>query len=575
MGFGVTTDRVAKSRNTIRKVFVHSLRVLLVIAVLVMIRQSGSSWVALDPDADAQRLLTPIRKALPQAVQLATKSDAEGIVEVLDPSGKSLGYAVQTSPQSDFIIGYSGPTNCLIVLDSQHSIRGVTVLASGDTVEHVDMIEDDARFLESFTDFHFAADQDWQDVDVVSGATLTSYAIVASVAHRLGGESPRLVFQAEPNLSKVKLLFAQASSIQPDGDEQWQVLNSQREVIGRVLLTTPVADRMTGYQGPTATIIGLGPDRTCVGLVVNETYDNEPYASYLNDDYSFLDFYFGKTLEALSEMDPEVCGIDGVSGATMTSKVVAESIPIAAQRILKARDATEAPGVDAWRNRSLLSYWMDAVTLGLVLLGIAFSFTKLSQQKRFRLGYQILLIGFMGFYGGHMLSLALIDGWSRFGIPWHVAPGMVCLAAAAFMVPVFSKHQTYCQHLCPLGAIQQLSRKRLPWQFRLPKWLSRCLSLVPVGLLAFAVAVGIQGLDWNLASLEAFDGFAFRAAGWASITILIVGIVLSFVSPMAYCRFGCPTGTVLGYLKFRGDSHRLGMKDLLAASLAIAGYWLL
>ena len=63
----------------------------------------------------------------------------------------------------------------------------------------------------------------------------------------------------------------------------------------------------------------------------------------------------------------------------------------------------------------------------------------------------------------------------------------------------------------------------------------------------------------DLAAIEPFDGFEFRVAGWATIVIFVVGLLVSLVSPMAYCRFGCPTGAVLNFLRFRADSHRLGL----------------
>jgi len=42
-------------------------------------------------------------------------------------------------------------------------------------------------------------------------------------------------------------------------------------------------------------------------------------------------------------------------------------------------------------------------------------------------------------------------------------------------------------------------------------------------------------------------------AGIAALSVAIVGLVASLFIPMAYCRYGCPTGKLLDYL--RATSH--------------------
>jgi NosR/NirI family nitrous oxide reductase transcriptional regulator len=56
---------------------------------------------------------------------------------VKDASGIALGQVMQTAPESDDIIGYSGSTNTLIALDRNRRILGLRVLRSGDTTDHL------------------------------------------------------------------------------------------------------------------------------------------------------------------------------------------------------------------------------------------------------------------------------------------------------------------------------------------------------------------------------------------------------------------------------------------------------
>ncbi len=76
-------------------------------------------------------------------------------------------------------------------------------------------------------------------------------------------------------------------------------------------------------------------------------------------------------------------------------------------------------------------------------------------------------------------------------------------------------------------------------------------------------------MDWgiNLADWEPFDAFHFRIAGLATLAIAIVGLTFSFFVPMAYCKFGCPTGAVLEFVRRTGRSGRWGKRDWLVLGI--------
>jgi hypothetical protein len=69
----------------------------------------------------------------------------------------------------------------------------------------------------------------------------------------------------------------------------------------------------------------------------------------------------------------------------------------------------------------------------------------------------------------------------------------------------------------------------------------------------------------------------FRVAGWATISIAVVGLAASLFIPLAYCRFGCPTGALLGFVRLNAHSDRWSHRDSLAAVLLLVagGFWIL
>jgi len=116
-----------------------------------------------------------------------------------------------------------------------------------------------------------------------------------------------------------------------------------------------------------------------------------------------------------------------------------------------------------------------------------------------------------------------------------------------------------------------LIKNAIPRRWRpasgLPHWISRCLALLPFLLLVWVVIVAMQHRAFNLAAIEPFDAYVVRVAGWATLAVAVGGLVVSLFVPMAYCRFGCPTGAVLNYVRLQGPGDRFGRRDIAALAL--------
>jgi polyferredoxin len=202
------------------------------------------------------------------------------------------------------------------------------------------------------------------------------------------------------------------------------------------------------------------------------------------------------------------------------------------------------------------------------------AFTGTHGRRKVRIGFQLLVIGYVGFFAGLPLAQSLFAGWAQSGVPWRSAPGLVLLMAAALAVPWASRKPLYCQQLCPHGAAQELLGRVAPkrWRVALPKDFAAGLRWLPGLLLGLVVTVTILVLPIDLAHLEPFDAYSLRAAGVATIVIAIVGLIASLFVPMAYCHYGCPTGALLEFIRSHGPSDRFGRRDF-AALLLVALAW--
>lgn len=550
-----------------RRRLLHSARVATVLAAALLVHLEHRRHPGGERGIESPFFpLELVQKFFPTAARLTAFDPLRAGRTVVDAGGLPLGVVVQTSPQSDNIVGFSGPTNTLVALDVEDRVVGIDVLSSGDTEDHLQQVLNDEHFLRSFNGLSWGAVLRRREVDAVSGATLTSLSIAEGVLARLGGERPSLRFPDPLELLDALPLFPDARSIAPTPGRAslWSVQDGEGQHLGALLRTSPAADNIVGYQGPTDSLVAVGTNNRVLAVSLKASYDNEPYVRYVREDGHFSAVFAGMSLGQLAQLDLDAAEVDGVSGATMTSQAMAEGLVKAAAEFARREAVRERAGLSLTPR--------DLATAAVVLVGLFVAFTRLGKRRALRLGFQVLVVAYLGFVSGDMVSQALLVGWAQNGAPWRMAAGLVLLTATAFLVPVTTRRQPYCHQLCPHGAVQQLIRNRLPWRFVVPMRLGRLLSLLPALLLGWVLFVAMCRLPFSLVDIEPFDAYLLGIAGWATITVAVVGLAASLFVPMAYCRFGCPTGTLLNYLRYNSRSDRLTRRDALAlAALALAG----
>ncbi len=486
---------------------------------------------------------------------------------VLDESQNALGYVIQTSPVTDNIVGFSGPTNVLLAFNTKHDLLGIEVLWSRDTKEHLQQVQTDPDFLKSFSGINRKQAINLRDVEAVSGATLTSLAIVQAVVLRLGGEVPALKFPEPLSITDVKLFFEDSSELVQDKrfPTLWHVYDQHNKKLGEVLRTSPAADAVVGYQGPTDALVAIDPDGKVFRLWVRTSYDNEPYVGYLNQDWVYRDLFTGLSLEQLARYDLVDKEVEGVSGATMTSLAVAEGAIVAARSHLETAKVptSRAPA------RQLQVTLRDLGTILVIIIGVVIAFTRWKGNAWVRVSYQTVLILYVGFINGDLVSQAMLVGWAQNGLPWKSAISLIVMTSVAFIFPIVTKRNIYCSHLCPHGAIQQLVKNRVRKPHKLSARIRWIVGFMPGALLAWVVIVAILNLPFSLIGIEPFDAYLIRIAGWATIAIFVTGIIASLFIPMGYCKYGCPTGTLLEYLRRHRRSDQLTWKDGFAVCLLL------
>ena len=589
-----------RQRN-VRAIVVHAIRISIVAALLLLI-PSPRSKRSVDENGLTPPAIDLIHKTLPAAAEVRPAEDANGFWTVNDSSGKPIARVARTLPQASDVIGYRGPSEALILVDQELNLRGVDLIQSSDTDEHVATVQRDPAFFEQFRRWKWGGPQSGETIDAVSGATLTSLAIAKGVLKRIGGDRPSLVFPAAVVPEELKRWFPEATGTREENDLTVAV-DRNGATLGQVIRTGPLSDSVVGYQGPTELLIKMDPttsavvpesdapmsaavsaaDRAIVAdIQIRSSFDNEPYVGYCRTEYGFWSLFKGKSVDELARLDLEANRVEGVSGATMSSMAIAETLVSAAkeyQSRVAARSKAETQDASIWTRWSGqvlggIEIRLTAPDVGCVVVLLCIPLFRAKgwfRKKSLRVLWLIAVVVVIGFWSGNLISMALVAGWSAEGIAWRLAPALAAITVVAFVSPIVGKSNPYCNHLCPHGAIQQLVKptRKSKRHWKPPARLIAVIQYLPGFLIVCAYLTLLRIPSVDLSSWEPFHAYLLRIAPWTALSFAGVTILFSAFVPMGYCRLGCPTGRLLDHLRRSAGSDRLKWPDAVAVALLL------
>jgi hypothetical protein len=369
------------------------------------------------------------------------------------------------------------------------------------------------------------------------------------------GDTPITVSELSP-------LYPTASDLRADPGERrgFWVLDHEGQTLGYVLRTMPDSAGIIGYRSWSDTLVAFDPALHVIGVRLRESQDTREHVEDIQTDRSYLKTWNGKSWEEVAGTTPKEAGIEGVSGASMTSMAMAEGIM---RRLATAEAELKRPPAPVRWN------WHEAGVVIVIVAAGVLAWFGTHGRKWLRRGFQVLVIGYVGFLTGDLLAQSLIAGWAQNGAPWRGAPGLTLMLAAALAVPWVTGQPLYCQHLCPHGAAQELAYTWAPkrWRLVIPKAVAAKLRWIPPLLIGVVVLTAMLRLPLELSHLEPFDAYVLTAASVTTVTLALVGLGASLFIPMAYCHYGCPTGAVLNFIRSHGRADRFGRSDIVALLL--------
>ncbi len=149
-------------------------RTLVVVLFFVLAMQQGYSTKSVFSQEQ-------LKLIFPEAVSTQPADTSE--YWVLNKAQQKIGRAILSSPSADNIVGFFGPVPLLIGIDLNGNIAGVLLLENGESAEYVIQVEN-SGLLSQWNGLSKEKALEKQ-VDAISGATLTSRAVIRTFQKRV------------------------------------------------------------------------------------------------------------------------------------------------------------------------------------------------------------------------------------------------------------------------------------------------------------------------------------------------------------------------------------------------------
>jgi len=290
----------------------------------------------------------------------------------------------------------------------------------------------------------------------------------------------------------------------------------------------------SGYGGPMTVAVGVDLQGNVQGIVVLTQRETPVWFRKVADS-GLISLLLGKNYQ-----DPFRLGqdVDGITGATVTSRAIVESVLRGARAVAGDQLGLTLPA----QASSRINFGLPEIAvLGLFALGYFGHQAKFKYTKQLRWAAMLIGLVALGFIYNLPLTLSSINKFLLgFWPPWQTNLYWYLLIGGILFVFAADNKNPYCQWFCPFGAAQECvgvvgkARSYSSSRYRgLFAWLLR-------GLVWFAILLALLFRNPGLTSYEIF-GTLFSLMG-SSLQFILLGLVLvaSLFVKRPWCAYLCP-----------------------------------
>lgn len=297
-----------------------------------------------------------------------------------------------------------------------------------------------------------------------------------------------------------------------------------RQPDGTAVIHTSMLTSVPGYAGPVPLDIYVSDGR----ISEIKALPNSETPAFFERASALLANWKGKTPQEAAAMKP-----DAVSGATYSSSAIIANVNAGVEYCLRDK-ATSGQAEMPWK------LWVAfAVTLAACVVPL------LVRNRIYNNVQLVANVIVLGFWCGQFLDYSLMLRYLSDGMSFPAGFLALAMLVAAFIYPLFGRPQHYCNHICPLGSAQILVAQICHYKIRIGTRMLKALDwsrkiLWAVLMILLWADVWVEWMD-----LELFRAFFYESAPAGIIIAAVLFVALSAVVSRPYCRFVCPTGSLI------------------------------
>ena len=312
------------------------------------------------------------------------------------------------------------------------------------------------------------------------------------------------------------------------------------------LLGYVTTGQSNGYGGPMIVAVGVDLNGNILGVAI--VRDNET-PSYINEvlQSDFIQSFNGKSFQDPFQLYKD---LDGVSGATYTSRGIANAVLKGSHQIAEDQLNLIAPDQAAYKIKFGIP---EIVLVCLYAAGYVGHRRKFRFTKQVRWASMLSGMVILGFIYNQPLTLSVINKLLLgFWPTWQTHLYWYLLIGGILFVSTADNKNPYCEWFCPFGAAQECmaaigeAKAISPGRFRnFLLWTQR-------GLAWLAIILALIFRNPGLTSYEIFGAlFDFIGSSW-QFALLGIILVASLFIRRPWCNYLCPLRPVMDlYRTFR------------------------
>ncbi|HPO16625.1 MAG TPA: 4Fe-4S binding protein [Candidatus Hydrogenedentes bacterium] len=306
-----------------------------------------------------------------------------------------------------------------------------------------------------------------------------------------------------------------------------------------VFSSRPFTRGIRGYGGTIELALAMDQDGVLKKVQVMQSRETPAYLRMVE---GWLASFQGKNL--LDEKDFQ--SVDGVTGATLTSNAILETVQTAGRAFASAalgkevKAMPEAPS----RTRVDVNFWWLA---GFFAVGVL---ARYWPNPWIRRGILLASVGVLGFWLNLQYSTQQLFSSLAFnGLPGLWTAPFFLVILLPVLALVFGN--VYCGYVCPFGAAQELLGDLRPKYFATDpdKSVWRYARLVKYVLLFLLTALFAFTRDSAVLGADPLITFFSSARGGTVLILALIVLALSIFYRRFWCRNVCPAGAFLAVLK--------------------------